>query len=596
MVSSRVPPGMDVVSCESRVLPSVEKLFLPRLETTRTPGATVLPVDRMVVADRSAAAVKDGDIPKVLRLLAKRGVFSATDVGVGEEEALKSLEESEEVAMVFDLDALRASLASAQEAFPKTWTHCFAVKTCPLSFVVQEVLRAGFGIEGASFVELYMALAHGCDPSTLLFDSPAKTQAELSLALKRGILINANSVDELYRIKAIIEAGKRESIEGSGVGGCNDPAHGGLEGRCLRRGGTFHRARVGIRLNPLNGSGAIEELSVSTVNSKFGVPATAENRRLIMELFATCPWLVGLHTHVGSQGCTLDQLAEGGALLCDIADAIDEALGPGRVEVLDIGGGLPANYTSGDVRPSFADYAAVLKERAPGLFEPERPWKVVTEFGRSLVAKCAFTASSVEYVRKNNCLVQSNGACVGDGGEEDGSSGKNQGLGHEGMAAEVVGGQTLVTHMGSDLFLRECYCPGKFPHRISVFGQTGESLPGPAVPTDVAGPLCFGGDYLARSVGLPMAHAGDLAVIHDTGSNSISLFSRHCSRQAPAVYGYTRAMGDGALTVCQLKPKENVRDVAKFWGARCVCVCVSRWYIHFGFDFRRPDLFFPVGF
>lgn len=53
-------------------------------------------------------------------------------------------------------------------------------------------------------------------------------------------------------------------------------------------------------------------------------------------------------------------------------------------------------------------------------------------------------------------------------------------------------------------------------------------------------------------------------MIHDSGSNTISLFSRHCSRPAPAVYGY-RSNDDG-ISIDLLKPAETPEQVMRFWG------------------------------
>ena len=81
---------------------------------------------------------------------------------------------------------------------------------------------------------------------------------------------------------------------------------------------------------------------------------------------------------------------------------------------------------------------------------------------------------------------------------------------------------------------------------------------------NVAGPLCFGGDLIGRSARLPRVDAGDFVVIHDSGSNTMSMFSRHCSRAAPAVYGYREQ--DGDLAVLLLKAAETAEDVMRFWG------------------------------
>ncbi|CAM9233575.1 unnamed protein product [Hapterophycus canaliculatus] len=470
---------------------------------------------------------------------ATQGAETAVGLSFGEKTSLQ-VREPDKSAVVIDIDALRAAFAAVKKAFPPHWNHYLAMKSCPLPIVIQEALSAGLGLEAASFVELYMALAHGCPADLVAFDSPAKTTQELEMALNRGTLINANSLVELERIDSII---KRQDCPST--------------------------ARVGIRLNPLVGAGSIADLSVSVPTSKFAVPTTPGNIRAVVDAFRKWPWLVALHTHVGSQGYSLDQLAEGIAALCRIADAIDGALGRGRVQLLDIGGGLPANYDSDQVSPSFSEYATVLQNMAPSLFDnTERI--IVTEFGRSLVAKTAMTVSTVEYVRSNTSDL-SGGPWTGCTGQPTKKENNDivVDFSSEGRAPEPpsppVDHQTLVTHVGADLFLRTSYCPGKYSHRLSAFTREGIALGGNSITTDVAGPLCFQGDYVARGVSLPRANPGDLIVVHDTGANTLALFSRHCSRRSPSVYGYMRdANGDILLRL--VKEKESVLDVARFWG------------------------------
>jgi len=43
---------------------------------------------------------------------------------------------------------------------------------------------------------------------------------------------------------------------------------------------------------------------------------------------------------------------------------------------------------------------------------------------------------------------------------------------------------------------------------------------------DIAGPLCFQGDFLVKDVQLPKVEAGDILIIHDTGAYTFSLYSR----------------------------------------------------------------------
>lgn len=499
----------------------------------------------LVTCETRVSSVRHKDIPQVLQRVSEMFECSGATDSPSDNESMNGLpRDPDRSAIVYDVDALRAGFSSVCRAFPAHWKHCLAIKACPLAFVIEEARDGQLGIEAASYMEMYIALSHNPE-GLVVFDSPAKTSEELEVALRRGALINANSLEELDRIDTILQrqAAASETIT------------------------STPPARVGIRLNPLVGAGAISELSVSVPTSKFGVPATPNNVRKVFDAFRRWPWVVGLHVHVGSQGFSLQQLAKGVARVCEIADAVDEELGRGRVSVMDIGGGLPANYDSDTFSPTFAEYAAVLRGAAPSLFDnTERT--VVTEFGRSLVAKAALTVSTIEYVRSNiiDAEPQAKDASGSADVQDAGSTGAADG-GNAGESSSSPEYQTLVTHVGADIFLRSSYCPGKFSHRLSMFGPHGEPLAGPLIKTDVAGPLCFQGDYVARGWSLPRATPGDLIVVHDSGANTLSLFSRHCSRRAPAVYGYMRD-GDGHLIVRVVKEKETAQDVARFWGAR----------------------------
>lgn len=512
---------------------SVADVFLRPCENTRPPRDSIFM--RNSTASR-VASVREKDIPEVLRCIAEEKIISSGSGG-SFEEAEASKKESEYVVLLFDVDALRASFASLQEAFPPHFKHCFAVKACPLSFVIDEALDAGIGIEAASLTELYLAFSRGCPADMAVFDSPAKTNEELELSLESGALVNANTLDELDRIAAILQK-KEKGSEGS----TNTP-------------------RVGVRLNPLVGAGNIAAFNVSVPSSKFGVPTTPENIRSIVEAFRRWPWLTALHAHVGSQGLSLDRLAAGITTLCDIADIVDGELGKGRVALLDIGGGLPANYDSEEVTPSFAEYATVLKRAAPSLFEnTERP--VVTEFGRAVILKSSMAVSAIEYIRDN---IPAEHWCAARVSSEGNHEGDERGNTHQSSPEE--GYQTLVTHLGADLFLRTTYWPEKFSHRLSLYGRNGEPLNTPLMKTDVAGPLCFQGDYMGRGLELPRATEEDLVVVHDTGANTLAIFSRHCSRPSPTVYGYARD-NKGKMYLRVIREKETMQDVARFWGVR----------------------------
>ena len=152
--------------------------------------------------------VRTSDVPSVLRAMRKNN-FLASDLnglsrGGGDLGAAVAASAAQKAAVVYDLDALRGSFVALRDAFPEHWTHALAIKAAPLAFVVREAVDAGLGVEAASYGEAASALANGCPRERVVFDSPAKTVDELRWALDAGIAVNADSLDELARIDAVL--------------------------------------------------------------------------------------------------------------------------------------------------------------------------------------------------------------------------------------------------------------------------------------------------------------------------------------------------------------------------------------------------------
>jgi diaminopimelate decarboxylase len=115
-------------------------------------------------------------------------------------------------------------------------------------------------------------------------------------------------------------------------------------------------------------------------------------------------------------------------------------------------------------------------------------------------------------------------------------------------------------HTGADLFLRECLNPKDWHHEYSVLDKKGNLKTGKDVnPYNLAGPLCFSGDILAKNVSLPVIEEGDWIIIHDTGGYTFGMWSRYNSRQTPRVLGYT---GDKFEII---KERESFSALEGFW-------------------------------
>ncbi|MEV5550222.1 diaminopimelate decarboxylase [Streptomyces sp. NPDC052309] len=407
---------------------------------------------------------------------------------------------------LLDVAGIRESAAALRAAFeavtaPGTAVlHAFAVKATPLVPVLRLLDEEGIGAEVASPGELALARAAGVPPERTVLDSPAKTPQELREALALGIAVNADNPQELDRIDAIV----RSAPSGS---------------------------PLGIRVNPQVGGGSIEALSTATATSKFGVALRDEGaREWVVRAYLDRPWLTRLHAHTGSQGIPLTLMAEGVRETYALAEEINERAGRRQVDTLDIGGGLPVNFTSEATTPTYAEYARVLREAVPGLFDGR--YGLVTEFGRSLLAKHGTVVARVEY-------------------------------------AKSAGGRAVaVTHAGVQVATRTVYAPGAWPLRIAAYDGKGRPKEGPAVVQDVAGPACFAGDLLAVGRSLPLLEQGDYAAALDTGAYYFAHHYAYNSLARPAVHGFA-ADGSGGVAFAVVREAQSVEEiVAEAGGAR----------------------------
>jgi diaminopimelate decarboxylase len=288
---------------------------------------------------------------------------------------------------------------------------------------------------------------------------------------------------------------------------------------------TASSSTIGIRINPQVGVGTIAESSVAGEYSKFGIPIKSKRKELEYA-YLNYPWLTGIHLHVGSQGCSMELLLSGIGVLFDFVKEINKkriASGLPAISIFDIGGGLPVSYKHNEIPVSMEDYGDAIYKRFPDLFTSQ--FFLFTEFGRWVHANAGWTLSRVEYVKRDSLI------------------------------------NTAMIHAGADLFLRECLNPTSWQHEYHVFDKSGKLKSGTDEnPYNLAGPLCFAGDILAKNVNLPFIEEGDFLVISDTGAYTFSMWSRYNSRQTPRIIGYK---GDQFEI---LKERETIDDIAKFWG------------------------------
>lgn len=273
------------------------------------------------------------------------------------------------------------------------------------------------------------------------------------------------------------------------------------------------------------GGGAIGPMSTATDTSKFGVALRDPGaREAVVRAFEARPWLTRLHAHVGSQGCPLELIAAGVAQTYELAEEINERLGTRQVTSLDIGGGLPVNFTDDTTHPTYAAYVDALTAAAPGLFSGR--YALVTEFGRSLLAKNGFIGARVEYTK------------------------------------DAGGRRIALTHAGAQTATRTVFMPDSWPLRVGAFTEDGSPKRGRSLAQDIAGPCCFAGDVVAHGRELPELAEGDFVVLYDTGAYYFSTPWAYNSLPRPAVYGFRSTAPEGEVTFATVREAQTMDAIA----------------------------------
>ncbi|MFE9171471.1 diaminopimelate decarboxylase [Streptomyces kebangsaanensis] len=434
--------------------------------------------DRTVRTDRERAARRDAAV----RAAVDQGLLGPGSPLVG----------------LLDVTGVRESAAALRAAFEAVTApgtpvlHAFAVKATPLVPVLRLLHEEGLGAEVASPGELALARAAGVPSARTVLDSPAKTPAELREALELGIAVNADSPQELARVDALV-------------------------------GPAIPRSPLGIRVNPQVGGGSIEALSTATATSKFGVGLRDEGaREWVVRAYLDRPWLTRLHAHTGSQGIPLPLMAQGVAQTYALAEEINARVGRRQIDTLDIGGGLPVNFGSEATAPTYAQYARLLGETVPGLFDGR--YGLVTEFGRSLLAKHGTVVARVEYTKS-------------------------------------AGGRPVaVTHAGVQVATRTVYVPEAWPLRLAAYDAEGRPKTGPEVVQDVAGPACFAGDLLAEGRALAPLEPGDHVAALDTGAYCFAHHYAYNSLPRPGIHGFAPD-GSGGIAFATVREPQTVREI-----------------------------------
>ena len=291
------------------------------------------------------------------------------------------------------------------------------------------------------------------------FSLEAASMEEVEMAIKAGASPNKIVFDSPVKRRSEIEK-------------CNNELHGliinvnSLEE--LKRMPDNPNFTLGIRINPSMEMDSPEIYSVSNNESKFGVPIL--EKEALLKAILSHP-IQQLHIHAGSQMKDLTKAVFAVRELLDLAieaNILLEKKGlERRILTLDIGGGLAAEKYGAVEKMS--EYVKKLKETCPELWG----FELITEFGQWCHTNSGFIFSEIEYTFK---------------------------LGEK---------QIAFIHLGADYFMRDAYTLARNFDIIALNNEGEENNSDEKYLHDIAGPLCFAGDYVLKAVNLPLLKEND---------------------------------------------------------------------------------------
>lgn len=251
-------------------------------------------------------------------------------------------------------------------------------------------------------------------------------------------------------------------------------------------------ADVAVRVNPDVPAQTHPYISTGLREHKFGVPI-AEARELYKKAAARKYLkVVGVSLHIGSQ---ITYILPFGAAVERAAEAVRQLVADGhKIKFLDAGGGLGITYDERELSQfpeRVNEYASAITARLHHLAKP-RP-HLLLEPGRAIIGPAGILLTRVLYAKHNGNKTF-----------------------------------TIVDAAMNDLI------------RPSLYGAKHETVPVKydssrgEIQSDVVGPVCETGDFLARDVAVPHLDPGEYLCVFDTGAYGMSLASNYNTRPRAA--------------------------------------------------------------
>ena len=354
-------------------------------------------------------------------------------------------------AYIYSLPRIRENFQRLKSAFaPLNARLHFSVKANGNLDILRALRDAGAGFDCVSGGEVYRALKAGAAAEAIVFAGVGKTRAELAYAIMNGVgWINAENIGELDHIDNIAAERGAELV------------------------------KVALRLNPEVTAGAHPYMATGHGAAKFGL--TAEVVRDVLSNGERYPNIdfAGLHMHIGSQ------LSKADTTLSALEKLLALAVDYPQIRTINLGGGLPVAYRSGEKVAPPDRLASALARRLDGC-------DVLLEPGRAIVADAGLLVAKVLYVKRQ--------------------AGHNFAIVDASMA-EMIRPALYGAH-----------------HEIAPLRRT----EGETASTQIVGPVCESADVLGRDRQLPPLEPGEKVALLTAGAYGMTMASNYNARRRPA--------------------------------------------------------------
>lgn len=253
-------------------------------------------------------------------------------------------------------------------------------------------------------------------------------------------------------------------------------------------------AKVAVRVNPDVPADTHPYISTGLREHKFGVPISAARELYRFASGNKYLSVAGVSLHIGSQ---ITDISPFRLAVERAVDLVQQLLSDGhKIKFLDAGGGLGISYDSAhpvDFEKQTHSYAEAIL--AP-LRKMKRPPHLLLEPGRSIIGPAGVLLTRVLYQKQN-------------GGKRF----------------------TIVDAAMNDLIRPSLYGAR---HELVPVVLDADAQTASQSQTDVCGPICESGDFLARDTPLPALGPDALLCVYDAGAYGMSLASNYNTRPRAA--------------------------------------------------------------